>query len=353
MFPFELDWHSIFFFLYALLACGFALAMLASSNIVRMAFYLMLSLGATAGLFFLAGAEFLGAMQLMIYVGGTLVLLIFGVMLTAQDRFVSMKTGAGEWVLGAIVGASLLLLLLRSGMSVESWTTPRADRAAISMADAHTTAPIGLALSGVRVDKLDPYNSRLARGMSGYLLPFVIVSMHLLVVLIGAGYMARTKRAARGLPVDRSAAVQQKVRPRRRFSVTAGIVSGIVVNTLLMLFCFAVAVRERSTAPAPQQGIGAWLERVVTWSEAAPEWFWPAMGLLFLVNILLLLVVHFWQRWGVIGLVAVPLLQAALVLNADLGPVAALGLLVVALGPVLLLIGLLNAGRPSLWSQMD
>ena len=51
-----------------------------------MAFYLVLSLAATAGLFFLAGADFVGAMQLMIYVGGTLVLLIFGVMLTAQER---------------------------------------------------------------------------------------------------------------------------------------------------------------------------------------------------------------------------------------------------------------------------
>ena len=56
----------------------------AERNIVRMAFYLVLSLAATAGLFFLAGADFVGSMQMMIYVGGTLVLLIFGVMLTAQ-----------------------------------------------------------------------------------------------------------------------------------------------------------------------------------------------------------------------------------------------------------------------------
>jgi hypothetical protein len=274
-------------------------------------------------------------------------------MLTAQDRFVSMKTGAGEWVLGAIVGASLLLLLLRSGMSVESWTTPRADRQSIAMADARTTAPIGLALSGVRVDKLDPHNARLAQGMSGYLMPFVIISMHLLVVLIGAGYMARSKRVAKGAYLDRTAPTPTKVRPRRRFAVTAGIVSGIVVNALLMLFCFAVAVRERSSLPPQEQGIGKFLDRVVAWSEAAPDWFWPVMGLLFLVNILLLLVVHFWQRWGVVGLVAVPLLQAVMVLNSGLGTLPAVALLVLALGPVLLLIGLLRAGRPSLWSQMD
>ena len=104
-----------------------------TSNIVRMAFYLTLSLGATSGLFFLAGAEFVGAMQLLIYVGGTLVLLIFGVMLTAQARFISMKTSGGEWVLAAIVGGALLGLLLHAGFSVESWSTPRAD---LAIADA-------------------------------------------------------------------------------------------------------------------------------------------------------------------------------------------------------------------------
>ena len=77
-------------------------ACLFTSNIVRMAFYLMLSLGAIAGLFFLAGAEFVGAMQLMIYVGGTLVLLVFGVMLTAQARFITMRTT--EWRVGIVPG---------------------------------------------------------------------------------------------------------------------------------------------------------------------------------------------------------------------------------------------------------
>ena len=52
-----------------------------------------------AGLFFLAGADFLGAVQLMVYVGGTMVLLVFGVMLTARGPFVSMKTGGGQWIL--------------------------------------------------------------------------------------------------------------------------------------------------------------------------------------------------------------------------------------------------------------
>lgn len=178
------DWHAMFFLLFALLACGFAIGVVASSNIVRMAFYLTLSLGSTAGLFFLAGAEFVGAMQFMIYVGGTLVLLIFGVMLTAQSRFVTMKTSAAEWVAAALVGGALLAMLAWTAISVPEWRTPREDMASVSTAETQVNTAIGLAFTGIRVD-----------GTSvGYLLPFVIVSVHLLVVLVGAAYMARSKR---------------------------------------------------------------------------------------------------------------------------------------------------------------
>jgi len=188
-----IDWQATFFWLFALISCCFALGVLFSPNIVRMAFYLIISLGAVAGLFFLAGAEFLGAMQLMLYVGGTLVLLVFGVMLTSHSNFIRMKTGGGEWILALFVGGilalfvggALLLLLLRTAFMVESWRLPLAHE--LPLADASTTTELGLALSGVRLD-----------GGSGYLLPFVIVSVHLLVVLIGAAYLARTKRTGDG-----------------------------------------------------------------------------------------------------------------------------------------------------------
>lgn len=187
-------WHQFYFLLFAMLTCGFALAVLFSSNIVRMAFYLVLSLGASAGLFFLAGAEFVGAMQLMIYVGGTLVLLVFGVMLTAQAKFISMKTRAGEWVMALIVGGSLLFLLTSAAFGVRDWSQPNPQRHALTSADTQAVTQIGLGLSGIRVDKLNQPNELLRQGMSGYMLPFVIVSMHLLVVLVGAAYMARAKK---------------------------------------------------------------------------------------------------------------------------------------------------------------
>src|SRR5258705_4331831 len=114
----EIYWPSVFFLLLAILACGFAVAVLLSPNVVRMAFYLVLSLAATAGLFFLAGADFVGSMQLLIYVGGTLVLLVFGVVLTAQGPFVTMKTSGGEGILLAFVGRSLLAVLLPTAFQI-------------------------------------------------------------------------------------------------------------------------------------------------------------------------------------------------------------------------------------------
>ncbi len=194
----KIYWPSVYFLLFGGMACGFAVAVLLSSNIVRMAFYLVMSLAATSGLFFLAGQDFVGAMQLLIYVGGTLVLLIFGVMLTSQERFVSMKTMAGDWLLGLIAGGALLSLLTAAAFSVPEWQGP--DRAAVENIGVEKTAtPIAMGLLGARVDQLDQPETRRA-GMSGYLLHFEIISVHLLVVLVGAAYLARAKRKSNPLP---------------------------------------------------------------------------------------------------------------------------------------------------------
>jgi len=187
------NWHSFFFLLFGGLACAFAVGVLVSSNIVRMAFYLIVSLSATAGLFILAGAKFVGAMQIMIYVGGTLVLLIFGVMLTAQAAFVSMRTRSSDWVLAFLGGGALFSLLLLAAFSVDEWRVPREDQSQLATREVESAAQLGWGLLGVRVDKQQA-EADLQDGMSGYLLPFVIVSIHLLVVLIGAAYLARTRR---------------------------------------------------------------------------------------------------------------------------------------------------------------
>ncbi len=201
-------WNSFFFLLLAAIACVFAVAVVVSNNIVRMACYLIVSLAAVAGLFFTAGADFLGAAQIMVYVGGTMVLLVFGVMLTARGPFVSMKTGGGQWILAIIVGGALLAILLQAAFSIPGWSKPPKDLAeAKTLADHNgksATERLGLGLMGVRTDKLGLDKSDVGGGgMSGYLLPFEIISIHLVVVLVGAAYLARARRRV----VQRSATV--------------------------------------------------------------------------------------------------------------------------------------------------
>ncbi len=189
----SINGHTLLFLLFGALTCFFALAVVFSANIVRMAFYLILALAATAGLHFLAGADFVGAMQLVLYVGGTLVVLVFGVMLTAQSPFVSLRTAGGDWVLAALIGGTLLVILLPVAFQVglPPTTTDGAftdetggERITSSVPVTVPTATrIGLGFLGVPGDDF-----------SGYLLPFEIISIHLLVVLVGAAYLARAKR---------------------------------------------------------------------------------------------------------------------------------------------------------------
>jgi NADH-quinone oxidoreductase subunit J len=285
-------------------------------------------------------------MQLLIYVGGTLVLLIFGVMLTAQARFISMETSGGEWLIASFVAAGLLGMLIPTAFGVESWNQPRKDLASVPLAEGKTSTPIGLALTGVRVDKLDEPSEQLRRGMSGYLFPFVIISMHLLVVLIGAGYMARTKRLASRSTVARPAVATVPRTRTRSFGVMGGIVSGIIANVVLALLCFLYAAKPAAMAST--------FARVDPYLQPAAKWLWPLLGVLFLASVLMLVVIHGWQKWGVVGLVLVTIAQAVAIGNSGLGTTAALVFFILAIAPVALLIGLLCSGRrPTMWEQME
>lgn len=265
----------ILFYLFALSACGGAIAVVLSQNIVRMGFWLMVSLSSTAALFFLLHADFVAATQLLIYVGGTLVVLIFGVMLTANKSYLKIRMSPGDLVVAGGV-AFLLIALLASTTTGVDWdrrsleavvlsdagkaAVQESDDAgdeeykAIHVGDEHfhqladadslsddeakallsrwmkaglkfaphsesggTGRPIGFGLLGLRPDRdltdskglvpagdgfyvhrLTPHGKDVkgkpSSSSTGYLLPFEIASVHLLVVLIGAGYLARAKR---------------------------------------------------------------------------------------------------------------------------------------------------------------
>jgi len=207
--------ETVLFALYALTACGGALGVVLSQNVVRMAFWLVVSLGATAGLFFLLHADFVAATQLLIYVGGTVVLLIFGVMLTSSSPFAAMKTTPAELLQGGFLGLALLGVMLTTVLAVHWNENNEMLRQVDSQVNdltynppetGNTSRPIGTALLGARFDRdLRPESEGLSPSLSpGYLLVFEIISVHLLVVLVGAAYLARAKQVVRNRTDSRS-----------------------------------------------------------------------------------------------------------------------------------------------------
>ena len=225
--------RDLLFWMYAVSACGGALAVVCSQNVARMVFGLIVSLGSVAGLFMLLGADFIGLTQLLVYVGGTLVLLIFGIMLTATGPLQVLKARPAEILTAAVVGLGLFGILLHTAGTVpwrskapgaiaqvrrsapataeqgsvrgnkpvtkaaaenkvataEESTTGPSPQASNSPEQTGTSGPIALALVGLRTE-----TNAAGKPRAGYLLPFELLSVHLLVVLIGAAYLARARR---------------------------------------------------------------------------------------------------------------------------------------------------------------
>jgi NADH-quinone oxidoreductase subunit J len=187
---------SILFWILALFTGLSALGVTLTTQIVRSAVWLLFTLAGTAGLFFLLGADFLGAAQLLIYVGGTMVLVLFGVMLTASDPGQSMRTNIAEWSLSLAMGVLLYGVLTVVLLSIPTVSEPPEDAQRSLLASKHlgaallgsSTSTPGAWITGFPTDKPMP------RMRVHYLLPFEIVSVHLLVVLVGAAYLARAKR---------------------------------------------------------------------------------------------------------------------------------------------------------------
>ncbi len=185
--------HAFMFWLIAGLTGLCALATVITQNIVRSATWLLFTLAGTSGVFFLLGADIVGAIQLLVYVGGTMVLVVFGVMLTAQGPFINMKTSGAEWAISIVAGIMLFAVLCFGATSYFNDRPPGAETTKPQdPKDSHHAVTIGLGNSGVPVGPRDE-KLMISPGIH-YLLPFEIVSIHLLVVLIGAAYLARAKR---------------------------------------------------------------------------------------------------------------------------------------------------------------
>jgi NADH-quinone oxidoreductase subunit J len=163
---------ALVFFGLATLVVASAAGVAFSRNILYAGFALLGTLGGIAGLYLYMGADFLGIAQLIIYVGGILVLILFAILLTNKIGDVRITNLSVSLPIGGAVAAILLLLLAYVGTQT---TWPETEAVVTP-----TTARLGDAF------------------LREYLLPFELASVILLMALVGAMVIAR--RAAKEDP---------------------------------------------------------------------------------------------------------------------------------------------------------
>ena len=164
--------EGVAFGLFAALPIGGGLMCVWERSVVRSAFSLLATFSGVAGLFLLLGADFLAVAQILIYVGGILALILFGVMLSPPDlaeRKLSRVLVGLVLMLGATawVGSKVAATVIWAKTDVLPEPTTKVDE-------------IGVAF-------LDP---------DGYLVPFELAAMILTVALVAAVYIARRKASA-------------------------------------------------------------------------------------------------------------------------------------------------------------
>lgn len=156
------------FYLFALCTVTGGLFTVVSRNPVHSVLWLILTFLSSAGLFVLLGAEFVAMLLVIVYVGAVAVLFLFVVMMLDVD-FAELKAEMAQYLpLGLLIG---LVLLMQLSMALGVWSvagTAEAARAAVTPAETHNTAALGLLI----------YDQ--------YFLLFQLAGLILLVAMIGA-----------------------------------------------------------------------------------------------------------------------------------------------------------------------
>jgi NADH:ubiquinone oxidoreductase subunit 6 (subunit J) len=156
--------HSVIFYAFEVTAALSAILILFTRNVFYGTLLLITCLLSIAGLFILLNAEFLAVAQILIYAGGVLVLIIFGVMLTSKFAGKSLMVTNKHWLPGIFAGIFFFGLLTKlygdTSFQVDSSVPPESTHTAINQ--------IGILL------------------MSDYVLPFEVAGIVLLVALIGS-----------------------------------------------------------------------------------------------------------------------------------------------------------------------
>ena len=142
-----------------------------SKNLIYSAFSLLFTFLGVAGLYGLLMADFIAATQILIYVGGVLILVLFGVMLTARKTSMEITQSNLPRLPGALLAGFVFLLLMLVIFSEDSWNS------ATNPGVKETVPVLGKLL------------------MTKYLIPFETASILLLAALIGAVFIARREES--------------------------------------------------------------------------------------------------------------------------------------------------------------
>ena len=159
--------YTVIFYLFAAITVFSAAFVVFSRNIIYSAFSLLFTFFGVAALYVFLSADFIAVTQVVVYVGGILVLLLFGVMFTNKIMMTELKTEVLNFDPGV-----LRLVAISGGLNYTFLTR----------ADWFTTAN---ELQGSVVERIG------FETMSRYVLPFEMVSILLLLALIGAAFLAR------------------------------------------------------------------------------------------------------------------------------------------------------------------
>lgn len=158
--------YDIIFYLFAAVTLLSAFFVVTTRNIVRAAFFLLFTFFGVAGIYVLLGADFVAIVQLIVYVGGILILLIFGVMITNKITSVDIKTGTVQ-TLPAAIAVGLFTGIIGAVILNTDWFVVNTEM------PASTLSTLGIML------------------INEYVLIFELLGILLLVALIGAASMAR------------------------------------------------------------------------------------------------------------------------------------------------------------------
>lgn len=175
---------AVFFYTFALLALAGAVLTITRHNAVHSAVSLIGSLIGVAGLFLLQQAEFLFAVQILLYIGGVTVLFLFVIMLVNLDEAAKLGQFSGQWLLAlvAVLGVGLLTVGGITRHATQQTARPDWNIAVAGAPPAQAAA--------------EGNTERIADVLfSEYLVPFEVASLLLIVAVIGAVLLARKREA--------------------------------------------------------------------------------------------------------------------------------------------------------------